>query len=103
MHERALSTFPQQSEPQIECLLRSLEKKTLTLQSTLSFCSENPQLFLRSVFVRGIVSSPQRSCPIFLFVTFVYLQITEITSVDDEKPVKFSQEVGFSVEKYEIV
>lgn len=31
------------------------------------------------------------------------LKITEITSVDDEKPVKFSQEVGFSVEKYEIV
>lgn len=34
---------------------------------------------------------------------FFFFQITEITSVDDEKPVKFSQEVGFSVEKYEIV
>lgn len=31
------------------------------------------------------------------------LKITEVTSVDDEKPVKFSQEVGFFVEKYEIV
>lgn len=35
--------------------------------------------------------------------TFFYLQIAEITSVDEEKPVRFTQEVGFSVEKYEIV
>ena len=34
---------------------------------------------------------------------FLYLQIAEITSVDEEKPVRFTQEVGFSVEKYEIV
>lgn len=31
------------------------------------------------------------------------LKIAEITSVDEEKPVRFTQEVGFSVEKYEIV
>lgn len=43
------------------------------------------------------------NCNLIKICNFVYLQITEITSVDDEKPVKFSQEVGFSVEKYEIV
>ena len=35
--------------------------------------------------------------------TFLCLQIAEITSVDEEKSVRFTQEVGFSVEKYEIV
>ena len=45
----------------------------------------------------------QEICNLIKICNFVYLQITEITSVDDEKPVKFSQEVGFSVEKYEIV
>jgi len=38
-----------------------------------------------------------------MWTFFIYFQITEVTSVDEEKPVKFSQEVGFSVEKYEIV
>lgn len=35
--------------------------------------------------------------------SYCNLKITEILSTDDKKPVKFSQEVSFSVDKYEIV
>lgn len=35
--------------------------------------------------------------------SYCNLKITEILSTDDRKPVKFSQEVSFSVDKYEIV
>lgn len=35
--------------------------------------------------------------------SYCNLKITEITSAEDRKPVKFSQEVSFSVDKYEIV
>ncbi|XP_031549783.1 coatomer subunit delta-like [Actinia tenebrosa] len=35
--------------------------------------------------------------------TYCDVKVTEVTGVEDEKPIKFSQEVSFTAEKYEIV
>ena len=40
---------------------------------------------------------------IFRVFFSLFFQVADVLTVDDEKPVKHSQEVCFSVDKYEIV